>query len=151
MKEEFQLQLKHESEKWQLAIDTLTAWFEAHIVHSNNEREALLTKLAEERSLRGGLVEQVEVLQRALDSIGTDRTSNPEHTSAVHNTSEAPKKSYASAAGDLVRDVYSYFSSSPKRVDTLKKFQNLLELKPHKLLIQVKQGGSHYLLQSTAF
>ncbi|XP_049268465.1 uncharacterized protein LOC119379780 [Rhipicephalus sanguineus] len=35
---------------------------------------------------------------------------------------------------DLVRDVYGYFSSSPKRVDTLKKFQNLLELKPHKLL-----------------
>lgn len=35
---------------------------------------------------------------------------------------------------DLVRDVYSYFSSSPKRIDTLKKFQAFLELKPHKLL-----------------
>lgn len=33
-----------------------------------------------------------------------------------------------------MRDVYSYFSSSHKRIDTLKKFQAFLELKPHRLL-----------------
>lgn len=35
---------------------------------------------------------------------------------------------------DLLRDVYNYFRTSPKRTDIFKKFQSILELKPHKLL-----------------
>lgn len=35
---------------------------------------------------------------------------------------------------DLVRDVYNYIQTSPKRIDTYKQFQTFLELKPHKIL-----------------
>ncbi|KAL1485738.1 hypothetical protein MTO96_047234 [Rhipicephalus appendiculatus] len=83
MREEFQLQAKQESERWKLALDTLTARLEAHVVNSKNEREALLEKLAEERSLRGALLEQVGVLQRALDSMDAGRASSHENTSAT--------------------------------------------------------------------
>ncbi|KAL3197445.1 hypothetical protein MRX96_044897 [Rhipicephalus microplus] len=42
MREQSQLQYKQESERWQLALDSLAAWLEAHIVNSKNEREVLL-------------------------------------------------------------------------------------------------------------
>ncbi|XP_077497791.1 zinc finger BED domain-containing protein 5-like [Amblyomma americanum] len=51
------------------------------------------------------------------------------HLCASYACSKLPR-----VVEDLVRDVYSYFNSSPKREGTLKKFQALLELKPHKLL-----------------
>lgn len=35
---------------------------------------------------------------------------------------------------DLLRDVYNYFNASPKRKNMFKKFQSLLNLKPHKPL-----------------
>lgn len=56
---------------------------EAHIVNSKNEREVLLDKLAEERRLRGALLEQVKALQRALDIIDADKTSCHENTSVT--------------------------------------------------------------------
>ncbi|KAL3193198.1 hypothetical protein MRX96_018027 [Rhipicephalus microplus] len=82
MREPSQLQWKQESESWQLALDSLAARLEAHIVNSINEREVLLDKLAEERRLRGALLEQVGALQRALD-ITADKTSSHENTSAT--------------------------------------------------------------------
>ncbi|KAL3222217.1 hypothetical protein MRX96_050056 [Rhipicephalus microplus] len=83
MREQSQLQYKQESERWQLALDSLAARLEAHIVNSKNEREVLLDKLAEERRLRGALLEQVGALQRALDIIDADKTSSHENTSAT--------------------------------------------------------------------
>lgn len=35
---------------------------------------------------------------------------------------------------DLARDVFSYFSCSPKRIGMLKEFQSFMNVKPHKLL-----------------
>ncbi|KAL3171342.1 hypothetical protein MRX96_013560 [Rhipicephalus microplus] len=83
MREQSQLQYKQESERWQLALDSLAARLEAHIVNSKNERDVLLDKLAEERRLRGALLEQVGALQRALDIIDADKTSSHENTSAT--------------------------------------------------------------------
>lgn len=37
---------------------------------------------------------------------------------------------------DLLRDVYNYVSNSPKRILTLKEFQEYVDLKPHKILHQ---------------
>ena len=38
------------------------------------------------------------------------------------------------AVEDLARDVYSYFSCSPKRMGTLEEFQTFIRVKPHKML-----------------
>ncbi|KAH8035133.1 hypothetical protein HPB51_004374 [Rhipicephalus microplus] len=83
MREQSQLQYKQESKRWQLALDSLAAQLEAHIVNSKNELEVLLDKLSEERRLRGALLEQVGALQRALDIIDADKTSSHENTSAT--------------------------------------------------------------------
>ncbi|KAL3207761.1 hypothetical protein MRX96_039529 [Rhipicephalus microplus] len=77
------LRWRRASERWQLALDSLAAWLEVHIVNSKNEREVLLDKLAEERRLKGALLEQVGALQRALDIIDADKTSSHENTSAT--------------------------------------------------------------------
>ncbi|KAL3193708.1 hypothetical protein MRX96_002153 [Rhipicephalus microplus] len=83
MREQSQLQYKKESERWQFTLDSLVAWLEAHIVNSKNEREVLLDKLAEERRLRGALLQQVGALQRALDIIDLDKTGSHENTNAT--------------------------------------------------------------------
>ncbi len=36
---------------------------------------------------------------------------------------------------ELARDIYSYFSCSPKRVGELEEFQKFVNVKPHKILL----------------
>ncbi|KAH8039638.1 hypothetical protein HPB51_008231 [Rhipicephalus microplus] len=114
MREQSQLQYKQESERWQLALDSLAARLEAHIVNSKNEREVLLDKLAEERRLGGALL-FVGALQRALDIIDADKTSSHENTSAtrrvevtksaenVSDVRNAVKAAAVDAGGEIVQ------------------------------------------------
>ncbi|KAH6932624.1 hypothetical protein HPB50_008193 [Hyalomma asiaticum] len=69
------------------------------------------------------------LLKKEIPSLSVVCMCHSFHLCALYACSKLPR-----VVQDLVRDVYSYFSSSPKRIDTLTKFQAFLELKPHKLL-----------------